>query len=193
MPKPVGELKKLVSLVDRGDADEFLYPAANDRTVFQQDFKSYHNFSQETIELPYTGAADWGQRITFTMPYPWLGDCLSWIAIRFSPNTWLSDEAVIGLSNPDADKRSIIFNEYNINWDSTVYLVEGAFDHIVTPNSIPILGKYISDKLFHALQTRCKSDVVIVLDGGAEEKKDTKVLYRKLNSVNLYSLSSPIL
>jgi len=105
MSKPVGELKKLVSLVDRGDADEFLYPAANERTVFQQDFKPYHNFSQETIELPYTGAANWGQRITFTMPYPWLGDCLSWIAIRFSPNTWLSDKTVIGLSNPDADKR----------------------------------------------------------------------------------------
>lgn len=91
-------------------------------------------------------------------------------------------------SGVDADdKQNIIFNEGLINWDSTVYLVEGVFDHIVTPNSIPMLGKYISDKLFHALQTRCKSDVVIVLDGGPQEKKDTKVLYTKLNTINLYN------
>lgn len=85
------------------------------------------------------------------------------------------------------DKQHIIFNEGRVNWDSTIYLVEGAFDHIVTPNSIPILGKYISDTLFHALQTRAKSDVVIVLDGGTQEIKDSKVLYNKLNTLNLYN------
>jgi len=85
------------------------------------------------------------------------------------------------------DKQHIIFNEGRINWDSTVYLVEGAFDHIVTPNSIPILGKYISDALFHALQTKAKCNVVIVLDGGDLEVKDSRVLYRKLNTLNLYN------
>lgn len=89
--------------------------------------------------------------------------------------------------NPEAEKKLIIFNEGLINWNSTVYLVEGAFDHIVTPNSIPLLGKFISDKLFHTLQTRCNGDVVIVLDGGEEEKKDAKFLYRKLNTLNLYN------
>lgn len=89
--------------------------------------------------------------------------------------------------NPEAEKQSIIFNEGLVNWNSTVYLVEGAFDHIVTPNSIPLLGKFISDKLYHTLQTRCKSDVVIVLDGGKEERKDSMVLYRKLNTINLYN------
>ena len=89
--------------------------------------------------------------------------------------------------NPEAEKKSIIFNEYLVNWNSTVYLVEGAFDHIVTPNSIPLLGKFVSDKLFHNLQTRCKGDVVIVLDGGKEERRDSMVLYRKLNTINLYN------
>jgi DNA primase len=102
---------------------------------------------------------------------------------KFSKAKYMNPE-----SGVDADdKQNIIFNEHLINWDSTVYLVEGAFDHIVTPNSIPILGKYISDKLFHELQTRCKSDVTIVLDGGTEEKKDTKVVYKKLNTLNLYN------
>jgi DNA primase len=85
------------------------------------------------------------------------------------------------------DKQHIIFNEGRVNWDSTIYLVEGVFDHIVTPNSIPMLGKYLSDTLFHALQSRAKSDVVIVLDGGEAEKKDAKVIYNKLNTLNLYN------
>jgi len=93
--------------------------------------------------------------------------------------------------NPESDveaknKNEIIFNEHKVNWDSTIYLVEGAFDHIVTPNSIPLLGKFISDKLFHALQTKAMGKVVIVLDGGAEERKDMILLYKKLNTLNLY-------
>jgi len=89
--------------------------------------------------------------------------------------------------NPEAEKEEIIFNEKLINWDSTIYLVEGAFDHIVTPNSIPLLGKFISDKLFHLLQSKAKCDVVIVLDGGKEERKDAMVLYKKLNTIKLYN------
>jgi len=94
--------------------------------------------------------------------------------------------------NPESDveaksKQDIIFNEGKINWDSTIYLVEGAFDHIVTPNSIPLLGKFISDILFHTLQTKAKGDIVIILDGGKEEKKDAILLYKKLNTLNLYN------
>jgi len=95
--KPIGEIKKLVSIVERGAADAFFYPKETDNTVLLQNFKPYHNFSQETVELPYTGSATWGQRITFTMPHPWLGDCLSWIGIRFAPDTWLPAEAIQGL------------------------------------------------------------------------------------------------
>lgn len=89
--------------------------------------------------------------------------------------------------NPEAKKELVIFNEQKINWNSTIYLVEGAFDHIVTPNSIALLGKFISDKLFYLLQTKAKGDVIIVLDGGEEEEKDTIFLYKKLNTLNLYN------
>lgn len=95
--KPVGEMKRLVSLVDRGAADSIFYPQDAESTVFQPDFKAYHNFTQETIELPYTGAATWGQRITFTLPFPWLGDCLNWLAIRFQPTSWLPGDVQQGL------------------------------------------------------------------------------------------------
>jgi Major capsid protein N-terminus/Large eukaryotic DNA virus major capsid protein len=100
MPEPVGEMKRLVSLVDRGIADQYLFPTDAEKTVFQPIFKPYHNFTQETIELPYTGAATWGQRITFTLPFPWLGDCLNWVAIRFSPTSWLPGDVIQGLQQP---------------------------------------------------------------------------------------------
>lgn len=81
--------------------------------------------------------------------------------------------------NPEAEKQEIIFNEDKINWDSTVYLVEGVFDHIVVPNSIPLLGKFISDKLFEEIYTKASGDVVILLDADAYD--DAVFLYKKLN------------
>jgi DNA primase len=80
--------------------------------------------------------------------------------------------------NCESDKSSIIFNEDKINWDSTIYLVEGPFDHIVTPNSIPLLGKYISPILFETLIEKARGNIVIVLDADAE--KDAELLYQKL-------------
>jgi DNA primase len=76
------------------------------------------------------------------------------------------------------DKMDIIFNEGKINWDATIYLVEGPVDHLVTPNSIPLLGKYMSDILFEMLIEKAKAPIVIVLDADAE--KDTELLYKKL-------------
>jgi len=104
MAKPVGEIKRLVSLIDRGDVDEYLYPIDTDNTAFLPNFKPYHNFANETIELPYTGAANWGQRITFTLPFPWMGDCLSWVALRITPSHWLPGDAINGLTQSDPNR-----------------------------------------------------------------------------------------
>ncbi len=85
----------------------------------------------------------------------------------------------VKILNADATKTEIIFNEYKINWDSTIYLVEGPFDHIVTPNSIPFLGKVLYDKLFSALYTKANGLIVIVLDEDAEVT--ARALYNLLN------------
>jgi len=87
--------------------------------------------------------------------------------------------------NPEIRKESIIFNEKLINWDGVIYIVEGVFDHIVVPNSIPMLGKYMSDKLYISLMTRAKNDVIIGLDGGEVEKIDSVKLFRQLNTLDL--------
>jgi DNA primase len=86
--------------------------------------------------------------------------------------------------NPEADKNILIFNEGRISWDSTIYLVEGVFDHIVVPNSIPLLGKMVSEHLHEQLQLKCSANVVICLDDDAWN--DTIKLYKKLNSGKLY-------
>jgi DNA primase len=81
--------------------------------------------------------------------------------------------------NPDVEKQEIVFNEGKINWDSTIYLVEGATDHIVTPNSIPLLGKFLPEQLLDLLQEKAKAYVVIVMDDDAYD--DTVRLYHEIN------------
>lgn len=85
--------------------------------------------------------------------------------------------------NPEVSKMDIIFNEGKINWDSNIYLVEGVFDHITLPNSIPMLGKVLNDLLFKKLIDHASAKVIIVLDNDAE--KDAVNLYRRLNSTKL--------
>jgi DNA primase len=80
--------------------------------------------------------------------------------------------------NPEAQKETIIFNEHLINWDETIYIVEGAFDSIFIPNAIPMLGKFMSENLFMKLYNNAKK-IVIVLDPDAWE--DQQRLYHKLN------------
>ena len=87
--------------------------------------------------------------------------------------------------NPDSDKEQIIFNECCLNWDSDIYLVEGPFDHLVVHNSIPILGKKISDKLMHSLFHKASSNVIILLDSDAWF--DSKKHYSKLNVGKLFN------
>jgi len=80
--------------------------------------------------------------------------------------------------NPEAQKEIIIFNEHLINWDETIYIVEGAFDSIFIPNAIPMLGKFMSEHLFKKLYENAKK-IVIVLDPDAWN--DAERLYHRIN------------
>lgn len=85
--------------------------------------------------------------------------------------------------NPEAEKDKIIFNEHHINWNEDVYLVEGVFDMFFINNSIPVLGKNVSDKLWNKLYDYCKKNIIICLDGDAWQ--DAQQLYRKLDGGKL--------
>lgn len=71
--------------------------------------------------------------------------------------------------NPDIPKTEVIFNEELINWYEPVTLCEGPFDHIVIPNSIPLLGKSIDETylIYRMLMQKAKHTVNIMLDSDA--------------------------
>ena len=83
--------------------------------------------------------------------------------------------------NPKVEKKNIIFNEEKIQWDADITLVEGPFDHIVVPNSVPLLGKALNKeyKLYWDLIEKANGNVNIWLDSDA---KDTALqVYSLLN------------
>lgn len=84
------------------------------------------------------------------------------------------------VKNPKRSKTEIVFNEGRINWYEPVTLVEGPFDHIATPNSIPLLGKTLTDEyvLYETLKRRLRSEIRIFLDDDAI--KNTYTIYKTL-------------
>lgn len=89
--------------------------------------------------------------------------------------------------NPKVDRKNIIFNEGKIQWDADITLVEGPFDHLVVPNSVPLLGKSIDSeyRLYEALFERSQAHVNIFLDGDAIET--VYKIYKTLNHDRLYN------
>jgi hypothetical protein len=83
---------------------------------------------------------------------------------------------------PKADKNEIIFNEKNINWNSTVYIVEAYFEYTTIPiNTIILLGKSLQDNILSKL-IKYKPNVVIMLNPDAIEKRHDFNHSKKPNS-----------
>lgn len=87
--------------------------------------------------------------------------------------------------NPYVERKDIIFNEDKVQWNADITLVEGPFDHIVVPNSIPLLGKSLTMeyKLYQSLYSKANAKILIMLDGDAFET--TKKTYGLLNQGRL--------
>ena len=102
----------------------------------------------------------------------------------FIARSW-NPRAKMKYKNPPCEKDQIIFNENLINWDEDIYLVEGAFDSIFVKNSIPMLGKHLSELLFTNLYNKAKKNVIICLDGDAFN--NAVELYHTLNGGVLYN------
>jgi len=101
----------------------------------------------------------------------------------FVARSW-NKYSTLKYKNPEAPKELLIFNESRINWSKDVWIVEGVFDSFFVPNSIPLLGKFISDKLWETLYDRTKGRIKICLDPDAWE--DAKGIYFKLSGGKLY-------
>jgi len=86
--------------------------------------------------------------------------------------------------NPEAEKDKIIFWENLIDWNKDIFLVEGAFDGLFLENSIPMLGKHMSELLFETIYLNAKGNITICLDADAWE--NAVKLYHELNGGDLW-------
>ena len=86
--------------------------------------------------------------------------------------------------NPDSSKDEIIFFENLIDWFKPIFIVEGVFDGLFLPNSIPMLGKHMSVLLFDTLYEKALNTITICLDNDAWA--DAVKLYHQLNGGRLY-------
>lgn len=75
-------------------------------------------------------------------------------------------------------KQSLLINQNRINPNKPVVLVEGPFDAINTPNSIPLLGKFLSP--LQAQELRQYQEVLLYFDGDDDGSSATKNVYRAL-------------
>ena len=110
--------------------------------------------------------------------------CLNyWVGRDF-----LNRKNVIKYANPKSEftkKTNIIFNEGKINPYADINIVEGPFDHIVVPNSIPLLGKSLKKNyaIYNFLISNAKAKINIFLDDDAID--NAKKIYKLLNNGNL--------
>jgi hypothetical protein len=77
-------------------------------------------------------------------------------------------------------KTEFFFNQQNVDWTKPVVIVEGPFDCINTPNSIGLLGKFLSDTQFRILRDNVQSDLILFLDGDSSGTESIKDIFYKL-------------
>ncbi len=99
---------------------------------------------------------------------------------------YLNRDKVVKYYNPKVERKNIIFNEEKLQWDADITIVEGPFDHIVVPNSIPLLGKVLNKdfKIYWDIIKNANAKVNIWLDGDTNE--ENKKIYNELNHGRLY-------
>ncbi len=163
--------KNFISLTEESECEEYKKAI---------EYLTKRNIGKDIIQkynIGYCGYGEYGGRIIFPS-YDMYGDINYFLGRSYNKYSKLK------YKNPDISKTEIIFNEQKINWDSNIYLVEGVFDHIVVPNSIPLLGKVLSDNLFKKLLKYSESKIIVLLDSDAY--MDSIKIYKKLNSTKLY-------
>jgi DNA primase len=131
----------------------------------------------EKYKIGFCSNGEFGGRV-IVPSYTESGELNYFIARSWIPNTRAK------YKNPEAEKDKIIFNESLINWNQDIFLVEGVFDGFFLPNSIPMLGKHMSEKLFDTIYQRAMGNIIISLDGDAWS--NAVKLYHELNGGGLY-------
>jgi DNA primase len=144
------------------------------------NYLNSRGITDEIIEKYGIGFCDKGSHVgRIVVPsYDKKGELNYYVARSWDPHTKFK------YKNPEAEKDKIIFNEKLIDWNKDIYLVEGVFDGFFLDNSIPMLGKHMSEMLFDKVYNNAKGNVIIALDGDAWN--NAIKLYHELNGGELY-------
>ena len=104
-----------------------------------------------------------------------------WVARDFS-----GLEKRIKYKNCKADKQNIIFQDSLINYNADILLVEGAIDCLYYPNTIALLGKFLTKKseIYSRLIEKAKGDIIVCLDADTSIQETDRIC-RTLNIGNL--------
>lgn len=142
----------------------------------------------EKYKIGYTEKEEENKKGSFRIiipSYNALGELNYWVGRDYLPKSEKYAQR-LKYDNPKVEKKTIIFNEEKIQWDADITLVEGPFDHIVVPNSIPLLGKALNKdyKLYWDIISKCNANCNIFLD--ADAYQSVKEIYKLLNHGNLY-------
>lgn len=131
----------------------------------------------EKYKIGYTVTGDFAYRI-IVPSYNTEG-----VLNYFIARAWVNKK--MKYKNPSVPKDEIIFNEYLIDWEKDIFLVEGVFDSFFLENSVCMLGKKISSLLFETIYNKAKGNVIVCTDGDAWD--DGLKIYHELNGGTLYN------
>jgi len=92
------------------------------------------------------------------------------------PNYWtarsVDTDTRLRYLNPKADRRGIVFNEIDVDWDRELVVVEGPFDMLnAGENAVPLLGSSLStESLLFRRIVENSTPVVLALDNDMRKK-----------------------
>jgi DNA primase len=105
--------------------------------------------------------------------------------LNFFVTRAIDDNVFIKYRNCKANKTEIIFDEYRINWNKELVLVEGVFDLVKCPeNATCLLGSTLSENsiLFRKIISN-KTPIILALD--SDMKRKTLDIAKKLSSYDV--------
>ena len=139
--------------------------------------RGLNDYFIHTFNLGYVGWSDeYMMRNRIIVPsYNEYGEINYWVGRDYTGKN------KIKYKNPHIEKKDFVFNEQLVNWYDNITLVEGVFDHMVVPNSIPLLGKSIGSDyaVYKALVEKSRANVNIFLDDDAYD--NALRMYKLLN------------
>lgn len=98
------------------------------------------------------------------------------------------EDAFMNYKNPPVNRNVIVF-ENHINWNEPITLVEGVFDSFsVRRNAIPLLGKFLPQKLKDKIFEENVKEVNIVLDEDAVNQSSKYTDYFTKNGIKVRNI-----